>query len=578
MSPEQIILLLLLAGLLCAFAVDRFRIELVALSGLAAALLLGLVPLTSAFSGFANQAVITLAELLILTRLISRSRLMDGITRRLATITESEPVLLATICGLAALTSVFINNIGALALWLPVALALCKPGETKPARLLMPLSFATLLGGTCSLIGTPANLVVASFDQSSTGTSLGFFDIAIGGLPATLVGLAFLVLAGPRILGRSSKGTEKETGANESAYVTELRIPTGSSLCGRSFAEAENDGWQIHSHLRDGRHVFGHRERMRIEPGDVLLVEAPAAAIEALTVSGDTEFNSAPSGSGDVIEAIVLPQSMIVGSTPDTVAAFSSRNIALVAIATRHQRIEGRLSDVQFRPSDIVMLHGEPDAIAAALYETDCLPLAPQSFESPAKGSWVSLAAFAVAVLLAATNLLPPEIAFGGAILALSLFGAANLRDLVADLNWPILIMLAAMIPIGEAVATTGLANASAEAVIDMIGSDHPTLLLASLLFCAVVLTPFVNNVSAAVALAPIAIAVAKGAGVDPEPYLIAVAIGVSLDFLTPFGHHNNALVMSVGGYRFLDFPRLGVPLVLLAGGAAILGIHIVYF
>jgi di/tricarboxylate transporter len=577
MSPEQIILLLLLAGLLCAFAVDRFRIELVALTGLAAALLFGVVPLTSAFSGFANQAVITLAELLILTRLISRSRLMNGITQRLATITESEPVLLATICGLAALTSVFINNIGALALWLPVALALCKPGETTPARLLMPLSFATLLGGTCSLIGTPANLVVASFEESSTGTSLGFFDIAIGGLPATLVGFAFLIFLGPRILGRTSKGTEKDTGANETAYVTELRIPADSSWCGRSIAEAEQDGRQIHSHIRDGGHVFGHPEKMRIEPGDVLLVEAPAAAIEALTASGDIELNSTPSGSG-VVEAIVLPQSLIVGSTPDTVAAFSTRNIALVAIATRHQRIEGRLSDVQFRPSDILMLQGEPDAIAAALHETDCLPLAPQSFESPADRSWASVAAFAVAVLLAASNLLPPEIAFGGAILALALFGTTNLRDLVSDLNWPILIMLAAMIPLGEAVATTGLANTSAEAVIDMIGSDHPTLLLGTMLFCAVVLTPFVNNVSAAVALAPIAIAVAKGAGLDPEPYLIAVAIGVSLDFLTPFGHHNNALVMSIGGYRFVDFPRLGLPLVLLAGGAAILGLHIVYF
>ncbi|MEG6507660.1 SLC13 family permease [Methyloligella sp. 2.7D] len=579
MTSPQIVLLLLLVGLLVLFALDRFRIELVALGGLAAALLLGLVPFGSAFGGFANPAVITLAELLILTRVLSRSHLMQGLTRRLAAIAQTERQVLILVCGLGALTSVFINNIGALALWLPVALVLCRSAGTTPARILMPLSFATLLGGTCSVIGTPANLVVSNFEQSATGQPLGFFDIAIAGLPATLIGLAFLVLAAPKLLGHGG-GSKEQAPERTRRFVTELRIPAGSSLKGSPVSMMGD--WlegEVFGHIRDGRRIFAKPGEALLESGDILIVEAPSSEIERLSGDGEVEIAGTDIARGaGYTEAIVLPQSMIVGSTANTIEAFLSRDIEIIALSTRQQRIEGRLADLQIRPSDILLLRGEPDAIAAALDETDCLSLAPQSFGPGETQGWLALSVFAAAVALAAANLLPPQIAFGGAVLVLALAGAADLRNLVADLNWPILLMLAAMIPIGEAVATTGLANASAEAVIGFVGPNHPTVLLACMLFCAVALTPFVNNVSSAIALAPIAIAVAEGAGLAPEPYLLAIAVGVSLDFLAPFGHHNNALVMSVAGYRFTTFPRLGLPLVLLSGGAAILALHLAFF
>lgn len=207
----------------------------------------------------------------------------------------------------------------------------------------------------------------------------------------------------------------------------------------------------------------------------------------------------------------------------------------------------------------------------------DCLPLSPQAHLPVRRQGWTALIAFVAAIALAATNLVPPEIAFGAAVVFLAVSGSLDLREAITELNWPILLMLAAMIPLGNAVASTGLADIIAQRALAWIGLSDPIALTATVLVSALVITPFVNNVSAAVALAPIAVALASTAGISPEPLLVAAAIGVSLDFLTPFGHHNNALVMSIGNYRFGDFARVGFLLTICTAIVAVIAISVVF-
>ena len=580
MTFSQLAILLLLSGLLLVFATDRYRVELVALAGLAIGVVFGLVPFVSAFAGFANPAVITVAEILILTRLIARSHLMDQITLKLAGLVHSVHSLLLLVCGLGAFTSVFMNNIGALALWIPVALSLCRSTGIAPGKVLIPLSFATLLGGTCSLVGTPANLIVSSFQADATGEPLGFFELAWVGAPVTVAGVLFLVVAAPRLLaGRGVQGPVPSA-PKPRAFFTELRITLESPLAGLRIADAEAKvQGDIHAHIRGGRHVFGSRRHREVLAGDIILVETDAATIADAHRSGTAEFVLKDNEDAAKIwaEAVVLPQSLVVGSSARTAAAFTDHDIQIVAVATKLQRIEGRLADLQFRVGDLLLLYGNPEAIRHALDEVDCLPLSPAPPHLAKRQGWPTILTFIAAIALAATNLVPPEIAFGLALLVLAFSERLELRIALAELNWPILIMLAAMIPLGEAVANTGLADVIAQHALALVGSADPLALTAVVLLCAVALTPFVNNVSAAVSLAPIAAALAKTAGLSPEPLLIAVAVGVSLDFLTPFGHHNNALVMSIGGYRFADFARVGLPLLALSTVTALFALSLLW-
>lgn len=581
MTFPQLAILVLLSGLLAVFATDRFRIELVAFTGLAAGVLFGIVPFADVFSGFANPAVITVAEILILTGALNRSSLVDIFTRRLARFARSDVSVLALVCGLGALTSAFMNNIGALALWVPITLSLCRSTGVAPGKVLIPLSFATLLGGMCSLIGTPANLVVSNIQTQATGRPFGFFDLAWVGIPVTLAGVVWLVIAAPRLLaGRGLQGVSQET-SRARPFFTELRVTADSPLAGQSASAAASQlRATIYSHLRANRHVFGSRRQQVVLPDDILLVEADANAIAEANDQRRAEFILAvePEALSAWVEAVVLPQSVIIGSTLGTIEAFVSRGIQVVAIGTHLQRIEGRLDDLQVRVGDVLLLCGRPEAIAHALEEVGCLPLSPQARMPIRREGWPAVIVFVAAVALAATNLVPPEIAFGLAVLLLAAMSALDLRGAIAELNWPILLMLAAMIPVGDAVANTGLADLIARNAVLLIGSSDPLALTVTVLLSAVAITPFVNNVSAAIALGPIAAALAKTAGFNPEPFLIAVAIGVSLDFLTPFGHHNNALAMSIGTYRFGDFARLGLPLTLGAAALALLAIRLAYF
>jgi len=317
-----------------------------------------------------------------------------------------------------------------------------------------------------------------------------------------------------------------------------------------------------HGVFRQRKRVFGKAEKIELSAGDLVVVSGHLASIDALVESGVLDAVRQASPTAIREEIVVMPQSTLVGSRLGTIEVLHHLGVGIVAASLRSPRIEGRLADMQVSVGDVLVLEGDPDTLAEVAQETDTLQLKPSPHPQIRSRTGLAPLAFAVGVAFAAFGLLPPELAFGAVLLVLLLTGQIRLRPALADLNWPIIVMLAAMIPLGTAVETTGAA-AKLAAVLVSILPHAGTVLLAAIFLLAVLVTPFVNNASTAIVLAPIAIEVARLAGLPPEAFLIAVAVGASTDFLTPFGHHNNTLVMTVGGYRFSDFVRCGWPLTL---------------
>ena len=562
---SQVAICLILGAMLVAFASEQWRVEKVALVGLAAGVAAGVVPMASAFRGFSNSAVITVVEILLIVSVLTRSRVIDDFARRLATRVSSERALLAVLCLTAAAVSVFMNNIGALALMFPVALSLSQRLHVAPGRILMALSFSTLLGGMCSLTGTPANLAVNQWMIAQTGQGLGYFELSWVGLPLVLVGVAWLVIASPRLFTRFGPTSEDDESAETAQVQLAPRsVAASSGWIGRSVAEIEQgEDIIIHDVLRGGRHVFARRDTIQLQPSDTLLIETGHHKLDALEAVGVARHR-ALAGDELVIDGVIMPESLIVGSRVEDLVALSGSAVQVDGLVSRRGRVEGRFEDLQFSTGDVVSLAGRSEDIRELARDAGLLLLSPRRPGEPPLRRGLGVGLFGAGVMVAALGLVPVEIAFGGVVLALLLAGALDLRRALSEINWRIVILLACMIPLGAAVETTGTAEVLAGALTAALPSDQPILIIAVMLMAGVAMTPFIDNVSTAIVLSPIAAELSARTGTPLEPLLIAVAISASIDFLTPIGHHNNAIVMGAGGYRFGEFARLGAPLTVI--------------
>ncbi|MBY2965359.1 cation transporter [Rhizobium leguminosarum] len=573
MSFEQASLLILLLAMLILFSLDRIRIEVVSIAGLLGGYALGLYPAEQIFTGFASPVVITVVEILLIVQVLARARLFDSLAARFAAARPSDFKVISGTSSLAGFMSIFMNNIGAFAITLPVALRLGTVLTIPRRQLVMPVSFAALLGGLVSLIGTPANLLVSDALAKATGTGFHFFDFAYVGLPIAIAGILLIAFRVQRLFPEPDETPAKISPAARS-IVVERRIPDVSPLIGVRLSDCPvRFGIKPHALIRGDSFVFGPLDQSMIEPGDVLLAEGADTVFAGLAATQVLIADAHPHGlqpDFTRVEAVVMPESTLVGSRVGSLEVFHHRGIAVTALSMRAPRIEGRFLDLQLSIGDILTLEGPRIAIDEALEESECLPLASTAPSEPALLSWRPFALFAYGVAASAAGL-RPDVAFAGVVLVLALLNHLNIRQAMADLNWPIIIMLAAMIPIGQAVATTGAAETIAGWLSLVVPITHPLFGIALILFLAMALTPFVNNATVAIVLTPIALEFARAARHAPDAYLIAVAAGASLDFLTPFGHHNNTLAMGIGGYRFGDFLRAGWPLAVTSYGLALL-------
>ena len=428
MTFEQIALLALLAALMAAYALDRWHVEVVALTGLAAAFLLGLVPVDRVFTGFADPAVVTVVEILIIAQAIGRSRVVDVLARKVAGLALGEATTVALLCAMGAAISVFMNNIGALALMIPVAYSVCAARGIPLRAVLMPISFATLLGGLCSLIGTPANLVVNSAEQAASGMGFAFFAFA----PVGLVAACCSASSGSPSPAGSCLPTAPEPSAGDRYYptdlfLTEVAIPAGSELIGRSVSDVERENQvSVHGAFRADARIFARKDNQILAERDLILVSGSVEAIRGFLRRHNlqpavSETETALPADRIWAETVVMPQSTMIGSPVGAIAAFLERNIQVVAISPQGPRIEGRLGDVAPAVGDILLLRGAEADIAEALKDTQSVPLATRSVLFGSPDALMPLLIFAGAIVIATLELVPPQIAFGGAVLLMTL-------------------------------------------------------------------------------------------------------------------------------------------------------------
>ena len=578
MTAAQIAICLIVLGVTVFFIWGRWRYDVVAFAGLMAAVVCGLVPAADAFDGFGHPAVVTVLAVLVISRALANSGAIDAVAALVVRASASPALHVAVLAGVAAFLSAFMNNVAALALLLPVALQSCVKVERSPGLILMPLAFGSILGGLATMIGTPPNVIIASFRTRTGEPPFGMFDFTAVGLPIAIVGVAFVALIGWHLLPASvrKRNVPADLGAIED-YITEARVTEKSAAVDVPLHEldekvAESDV-QIVALIRDGHRMLSAARYVQVRAGDVLMLSASpegmgkAVATLGLELEGEKSRTVESLRSEDVamVEAIVPTGSRIEGHTPSSLRLGSRYDLNLLAVSRQGRPTRGRLRSFRFQAGDILLLQGEREHVASSLSRLGLLPLAERKLTVAARRRALpAVAIFAASVVAAAVGLAPITVTFSLAMLAMVLLGMVTLRELYESIDWPVLVLLGAMIPVGGALESTGTTELLAGALLSVMAGAPAIALLAVILIVTMTLSDIMNNAATAIVMAPIAVGVAGALGVSSDPFLMAVAVGASCAFLTPIGHKNNTLILGPGGYRFSDYWPMGLPLEIL--------------
>jgi len=587
---DQLVLAAILAAVFVLFVWGRFRYDLVAAAGLCVAVVAGLVPANEAFAGFGHPATITVAAVLIISRALSVAGTIERIARILTPETGNISLRIAGLGGLGAALSAVINNVGALALLMPVAIQGSVKAKQSPGVILMPLAFASMLGGLVTLIGTPPNIIIATFRGEATGAPFAMFDFAPVGLAVAVAGLVFVALLGWRLLpSRVREQSITEELFNIEGYVTEARVLKDSKAKGRTLDEIEGQAAKhdalVIGIVRGKRQVrVSRREELRTN--DRLLLEGAPDALAKLVeelglkVAGTGGDAAKPFGEerAGLVEAVVTPGSRLDGRTVESLRLPARYGINLLAAARQGRPYRGRLAKFRVRSGDVLLLQGDVDRLPEVVSSLGCLLLAQRDLtHGRGHDSWIAAGIFAAAVAAGAGGFVSLPIAFTMAVIAVVVLGILPVRELYDGVDWPVIVLLGAMIPLGGALQTTGATDLIADAITAAAEGIPAVLILTLVLVVTMTLSDILNNAATAIVMAPIGIGIAERLGANPDSFLMAVAIGASCAFLTPIGHQNNALVMGPGGYAFGDYWRMGLPLEVLIVAASVPMILIVW-
>ena len=558
------------------FVWGRWRYDIVALMALLAVVIGGLVPASEAFSGFGHSAVITVAAVLAISRAIQNSGLVAWLARGLDRSGKDPTMQTGAVVTLVAALSAFMNNVGALALLLPVVIRAARNAGRSPAALLMPLSFGSLLGGLITLIGTPPNIIIAAFRTQSAGAPFGMFDFAPVGIIVAVAGAIFIAVIGWRLI------PARETGGGEGEmfqiadYITEVVVTEESKVVGATIAELLEPAGQgeiiVVALQRDDRRRSRPSRYERLQADDHLMLEGSAEAIETvihdarLKLEGTATLKPEELETEDIalIEAVVTPASQLPGRTVAQSMLDRRYGVNLLALARQGRPMRENLRRVRLQAGDVLLLQGNADAMPESLSAMGCLPLAERDLALHRTPSPLPLIIFAAAIALGVFGLLSIPIAFTAAVVALVLTRCLTLRELYASVDWAVIVLLAAMVPVGMAVESSGATDLIVGGIVGLSDILPPWSIVLIVLVTAMVLSDIMNNAATAVLMAPLAIGIADRMDVNADPLLMAVAIGSSCAFLTPIGHQSNVLVMGPAGYRFGDYWPMGLPLEIL--------------
>ena len=589
MTQDQIILFALF-GLVFGFLLwGRFRYDLVAFTALLLGVVLGVVPYEAAFSGFGHPATIVVALVLVVSAGLVRSGAVFLITRTLVDASRKLGAHIAIMGGIGGVLSAFMNNVAALALLMPVDIATARKAGRSPGLSLMPLSFATILGGMVTLIGTPPNIIIASIRQDAFGEPFRMFDFSPVGGAAAIVGLAFVALFGWRLIPARDSGVGGDRMTGLAPYMAELALPEDHKLVGTKLRDlldpAEKADVSVLGLLRDGTRRFGARRNLNLRAGDVLLLEAEPAALDEFRITMglgivDAE-NPAASSLGDdvtLVEVAVPETSRIAGRSAQAIGLGWRKRSVIVGISREDRRITARLRREVVKPGDILLLLVPSDAVDDVIDWLGVLHLADRGLAvTQDNKTSAAIALFAGAVAVAALGWVDLPVALGLVVVGYILARILPLAEIYTHIEWPVVVLLGSMIPLGAALETSGGTELIAGALVSLTAGLPAWAILTVLMIVTMSLSDILNNTATTIVAAPVGIQMAATLGVSADPFLMAVAVAASAAFLTPIGHKNNTLILGPGGYGFGDYWRMGLPLEVLIVAVSVPMILIVW-
>lgn len=576
LSTEHLILFGLLLGVFGFLLWGRVRYDLVAFAALILALILGTVPGDAAFSGFGHPATVIIALVLIVSRGLFNSGVVEAIARVCVARAKGIGAHIGLMSGVGGLLSAVMNNVAALSLLMPVDLEAARKGERSPSLTLMPLSFATILGGMVTLIGTPPNIVVATVREEALGNPFRMFDFAPVGLVVALVGVLFVALIGWRLL---PSGRQKENPAvalaDMTGYVFETAVSENSKLVGAplhdGFPLAEEHDVVITGLVRNHVRLPGSARREIVREGDILVLEGAAESIEqfvgtARLGSGDPDKQvELLGGSMEIAEAVVPVGARIAGRSATDIRLAYRHGVMLLGISRRGRSFRERVRKLQILPGDILLLYGAQDRLEHAMQWLGCLALANRGLTVlQRQKAGLAIGAFVLAILAASFGWVYLSVALGAVVVVYVIFGLVKPTEVYESVEWPVIVLLSSLIPIGNALESSGGTALIVQWILSATEGLAPVMVLAILMIVTMCLSDVLNNVATALIAAPIGLEVAERLSLNPDPFLMAVAVAASCAFLTPIGHKNNTIVMGPGGYRFGDYWRMGLPLEIL--------------
>ncbi|MCJ7871886.1 SLC13 family permease [Phaeobacter sp. J2-8] len=575
MTTDQIILFSLFGAVFGFLLWGRFRYDIVAFSALLLGVVFGVVETKHAFDGFGHPATLIVALVLVVSAGLVRSGAVLLITRTLVDQSRALGAHIAIMGGVGAVLSGFMNNVAALALLMPVDIQTARKAGRSPAQSLMPLSFATILGGMVTLIGTPPNIIIASIRGETLGTPFAMFDFAPVGGVAALAGLLFVALIGWRLIpvreDALSKAGELEP------YIAELTVPADNKIVGQRVRElrevADKSDVAIVGLIRDGKRRYGSVLNTLIEAGDALVLEATPDALDEFRSTLDLAFSDekreellkADFEGLTLIEVVVPDTSRLVGKTVQSVGLVWRHRTILMGISRKGRRITQQMQRTEIEPGDILLLLAPRESGPTVVEWLGVLPLADRGLAVTENSkTWMAIGLFAGAVAAASFGLIYLPVALGLVVVAYVLLKILPLAELYDHIEWPVVVLLGSMIPLGAALETSGGTELIAGALVGFTEGWPVWAVLTVLMVVTMTLSDVLNNTATAIVAAPVGIQMAQSLNVSPDPFLMCVAVAASAAFLTPIGHKNNTLILGPGGYRFGDYWRMGLPLEIL--------------
>lgn len=575
MTLDQIILFALFVGVFALLLWGKFRYDMVAFGALVLGAIIGVVPKDDVFSGFGHPATLIVALVLIVSAGLVRSGAVFLITRTLVDSTRSLGAHIAVMGAIGGVLSAFMNNVAALALLMPVDIQTARKAGRAPGLSLMPLSFATILGGMATLIGTPPNIIIASIRGESLGEPFRMFDFAPVGALTALVGLVFVSFVGWRFIPKAEEGGAAiDPMQDYSDYTAELVVPEEAKIIGKRveeiYEDAESNDVVILGLIRDGKRKYGNQRTTKIEANDILVLEATPEALDEFRASLSLSFADTKreerlraDGAGlSKIEVVVTDDSRINGKTAQAVGLNWRRHAVLLGIRRSEKKFRSKIAKTPVKAGDILLLLVPSGQEAAVTEWLGALPLAERGLAvTQERKVWLAIGMFALAVALASFGLVYLPVALGAVVIGFVLTGIVPLSEVYDHVEWPVVVLLGSMIPLGAALETAGGTQLIANGLVSITNGLPPWAVLTLLMVVTMSLSDVLNNTATAIVAAPVGIQMAAALDKNPDPFLMAVAVAASCAFLTPIGHKNNTLILGPGGYRFGDYWRMGLPL-----------------